>query len=311
MGVPMSSGERLKKGQYTDADILALYTKYREAGIGPFIREVGDFIAHSKRDRGATLDTTAYMFAQLAFFQTYQGEPKQPLKPKGKCGWWLRHYLLTKAKEANEGELQNAVSLTKKQVKNIIKSWFPDKKIYSTRINCNDPRILFDLASLFCRTIVGKNVFDLAQAKSEITKIFDKEGIDHEEMERFLIGTAILLTGKSVEIVSGFTANIDLGVGTARHIPFEKEGEATDSTKPQYGIMLPDGNLKISVLADNDTGDGLVSVGLDFLDTEIDTEKYFSREFITINEHRIPRLNLDRQLSFDSTANPPVKEVAS
>lgn len=59
----MSSIDRIKKEKYTEADILALYMKYREAGIGPFTREVGDFIAHEKRNKGATLDVTAFAFA--------------------------------------------------------------------------------------------------------------------------------------------------------------------------------------------------------------------------------------------------------
>ncbi|WP_421991022.1 hypothetical protein [Qipengyuania sp.] len=67
--------------------------KHREAKLGPFIREVGDFIAHAKRDRGATCDAMAFVFAQTAFFQTYQMDPKQSLEPNGVCGWWLRHYL--------------------------------------------------------------------------------------------------------------------------------------------------------------------------------------------------------------------------
>ncbi len=302
----MSSADRVKKGRFTEADVLALYMKYREAGIGPFTREVGDFIAHAKRNRGATLDVTAYMFAQLAFFQTYQSNRKQPLEPKGACGWWLRHYLLTKIKEAKEDDLQRAVDLTKKQAKNAVKSWFQGESVYPTVIKCGDPQLLYGMAQMFARTIIGKNVFDVAQAKAEITKMFKSEGIEQNEIERFLVGTTVLLRGKSVEIVPGFTANVRLTVGNTRHIPVDENGKETADKEPKFVRLLPDGNLKVAVSTDNQTGDGLVGVALDFLDTGIDTEAYFARSLVTFDEHRIPRLQLDQQLSFDTGASQPV-----
>lgn len=280
--------------------------KYREAGIGPFTREVGDFIAHSKRDRGATLDVTAFMFAQLAFFQTYQSDRKQPLDTKGTCGWWLRHYLLTKTREAKEEDIQQAVGLTKKQARNAIKSWFQEKSVYPTAIKCTDPQLLYGLAQMYSQTIIGKDVFDLSQAKSELATIFKYESIDQHEIERFLVGTAVLLGGKTVEIVPGFTAKIGLTVGTTRHVPVDEHGNPTDETESKFVRLLPDGNLKVTVLTANQTGDGLVAVGLNFIDTKIDTEAYFARSLVTIDAHRIPRLQLDQQLSFDTSSSAPV-----
>ena len=302
----MSSAVRVQKGRYTEADVLALYMKYRETGLGPFTREVGDFIAHAKRNRGATLDTTAYMFAQLAFFQTYQSNRKQPLEPKGACGWWLRHYLLTKTKEAKENDLQRVVGLTKKQAKNAVKSWFEGESVYPTAIRCGDPPLLYRMAQLFSRTINGKNVFDLTQAKAEIAKMFKSEGIEQDEIERFLVGTAVLLRGKCVEIVPGFVAKIGLIVESARHIPVDKDGQETADKEARFVKLLPDGNLKVAVSTENQTGDGLVDVGLDFVDLGIDTETYFARSLIEFDEYHIPRLRLDQQLSFDAGASPPV-----
>lgn len=302
----MSSGARIKAGKYTDADVLAIYMKYRESGIGPFVREVGDFIAHSKRDRGATLDTTAYMFAQLAFFQTYQSDKKVPLEPKGKCGWWLRHYFLTKIKDASEAEIDKACRLTKKQAKNAVKSWFPDKLAYPTEIKCNDPKLLYQLASHFSQMLVGKNVFDLSQAKLELQKVFDAEGVEHTEVDRFIVGTATLLNGKSVEIVPGFSANIKVHVGTRRHVKIDHPDNTDDMW---YSVTLPDGDLKIMVSTTNNTGDGLVSVGLDFLDTGIDTEAFFSRSLIELDEHKMAQLRLGGMLSFDSSQRYPVSGI--
>ncbi|MFH0300622.1 hypothetical protein AAFX91_26020 [Bradyrhizobium sp. 31Argb] len=305
----VGSGARIRNGTYTDADILALYMKYREAGIGPFTREIGDFIAHSRRDRGATLDTTAYVFAQVAFFQTYQSDKKRPLEPKGKCGWWLKHYFLTKAKEANEAELLKHADMTKKQAKNAIESWFDDKSAYPMRINCKNPNELYRLATLFCRTIVGKNVFDLDAVKLEIKQIFQKEGIPQTEMDDFIIGTCVLLSGKSAEIVPGFAATVELAVGTTRSIPTGKDGRWPGDPNGWNVIPLPDGNLTVCVKTKNETGDGLVSIALELLDTKIDTEAYFSRSLITKDQHGFPCLDFDAPLSFDATANPKVSIV--
>ncbi|MGE6699689.1 hypothetical protein ACQKH5_18670 [Hyphomonas sp. NPDC076900] len=302
----MSSVERIKQGRYTEADVLALYMKYREAGIGPFIREVGDFIAHSKRDRGATLDTTAYMFAQLAFFQTYQSDRKRPLEAKGVCGWWLRHYLLTKANEATDRDIHLATGFTKRRAKNAIKSWFPEKSVYPTVIKCGDPALLHRLAEVFCRTINGKPVFDRAGAKLELETMFGHEGIKKNEIDRFLVGTSILLKDKSVEIVPGFSAHIRLSVDKERYIPVDEYGNETDDKKAKFVRPLPHGNLKIAVSTRNQTGDDLIDVGLDFLDTAVDTEAYFSRSLVSLDTHRLPRLNLDQQLSFDTNVLPPV-----
>jgi hypothetical protein len=302
----MSSAERVKTGRYTEADVLSLYMTHRESEIGPFTREVGDFIAHKKRDRGATLDTTAYMFAQLAFFQTYQSDRKTTLNPRGDCGWWLRHYLLTKTKDADETLLKRNLGLTKKQAKNAVKSWFEDDSAYPSKIKCGDPRLLYAMAGLYSQTIIGKSVFTVGQAKAELSTLLKSEDIEQREMERFLVATAVLLKDKSVEIVPGFAAKISLTVGKARHISVDEMGRETAVMEPQFVRPSPDGNLTIFVTTENRTGDGLVGVGLDFLDTEVDTEQYFARTLVSTDEYKIPRLHLDKRLSFDTAATPPV-----
>jgi hypothetical protein len=279
--------------------------KYREAQIGPFVREVGDFIAHNKRDKGATLDTTAFMFAQLAFFQTYQSKNKRPLEHKGACAWWLRHYLLTKAKCSHDKALKKTIGLNRRQAARAIRSWFPENTNYPTTINCDEPALLHAMASNFSRAISGSSVFNAHQARIELSRIFEREGIDQNEFDRFVIATAILLAGKSVEIVPGFNATITLSVDE-RYIPLDENGEITTAENSKFVRPLPDGVLKVMVSTDNQTGDGLVGVALELMDTNIDTEWFFDRVLVEIDEHRLPRLKLDRQLSFDSTRTRPV-----
>ncbi|MBP2149067.1 MULTISPECIES: hypothetical protein [Xanthobacter] len=305
----MPSAARIQSGRYTEADVLALYLKYRESRIGPFTREVGDFIAHSKRNRGATLDSTAYIFSQIAFFHTYQSNQKRPLDPKGPCGWWLRHYLLTKIKEESEHDLLRSIGLTKKQSKNAVKSWFPTDESYQNIINCNDPDILYGMAGLFSQKIVVNSAFELNAVKREVFDIFQREKIEATEIDRFIVATAVILNGKSVDIVSGFTARIQLTIGHHRSEPMERSSEFESDLGYTISSILPDGNLKIAIVTQNNTGDRIVDVGFDLLDTKIDTEPYFSRSLIRIGDHGIPKLDLDRKICFNSEKYPHVFEI--
>lgn len=105
---------RFHQKNYTEADISALFMKYREERIGPFVREVGDFIAHPERKKGATLSQTVFMFSQGAFFQTYQGTNKVALNCVGDCPWWLMHWFLCKVDEEKMSKLKRISGMTKK-----------------------------------------------------------------------------------------------------------------------------------------------------------------------------------------------------
>lgn len=306
----MSSVDRIRNSEYTEADVQVLYLKYRECQIGPFVREIGDFIAHTKRDRGATLNATVFMFSQIAFYQTYQSQKGQPLEPSAACGWWLKHYLLNKAKTSQEKVLKKAIGLNRKKSIEKIKSWFPENSNYPTIIQCADPDLLHQLASAFCRQIVIKPVFDLDQAKKEISHIFKAEKIDESEFDRFLVATAVMISGKSVEVVPGFTATIKLSIDQKRLIYLDENGSITVKEKAKFVRPTPDGSLKILVSTKNQRGDGLINCAFDFLDTNIDTEHYFDRALVQVDQNRIPKLVLDQQLSFAATKTPPVHTLS-
>lgn len=282
---------RFLAGRYTDADVLALYMKYRESGIGPFVREVGDFIAHAKRDRGATLDKTTFMFSQLAFFQQYQGKNKKPLDFFGDCPWWLKRWLVGNIEIEPQSILKSITGLKKDELKKEVATWFEGNQAYPTEITCKNPRLFFDLATRFSGRIIGQDVFSAASARREISTVLKQEDIPQTEVEPIIVATTVLLQGKTTEIVKGFSARIQLSNAPRRssvitNIVFQKNPHA------QRVRILPDGNLKISVITQNNTDDGLVPIGLDFLDAGIDTEKYFCRSLIEIDAYGFPKLNL-------------------
>jgi hypothetical protein len=250
------------------------------------------------------------MFSQLAFFQTYQGTNKKSLEPVGNCGWWLKHYFLSKAEEANEADLIMHASITRKQAKISIKSWFERNSTYPTRINCTIYRDFFNLANLFSRTLQGKNVFDLHSSRAEIKKIFEMEGIGENRIDDFIVGTCVIVSGKSVEIVPGFTASVELRVENKRSIPTGEGGRWPGDPRGWNVIMLPDGDLSVMVTTKNTTDDGLASVALMLLETKIDTEEYFSRSLVGVDKNGLPTLLLDGPLSFDASRTPKIESAS-
>ncbi|AWI83034.1 hypothetical protein CEW88_04775 [Alloyangia pacifica] len=287
--------------RYTDADVLALYMKYREERIGPFVREVGDFIAHAKRDRGATLERTAFVFSQVAFILKCQSGSNLALEFSGECGWWLKTWLLENIDFEPMSVLKNISGLNKKQLKKKVASWFAGNTAYPTEIACDSPALFYDLVVHLSGKIVVRPPFEKALVKKEVTEMLGREGIPISEVEPIIVATMVLLQGKSTEIVDGFSARIELSIGEPRWeqipgLPMPSPGQ------PGYALRLPDGNLCLSVATTNNRGDGLTPIALDLLDTEIDTEKYFCRSLVETDEHGRKFLNLRRALTFERNA---------
>lgn len=296
---------RFQQKRYTESDVRSLYIDFREKEVHPFVREVGDFIAHSHRDKGATLDQTAYMFSQLAFFQKYQGTGAVALSCHGECGWWLKCWLLGKVEDEPMSILKRISGLGKKDLRKKIASWFPERQAYPTTISCDSPVLFYALANQFSSKIRGKSVFEPKAARTGVRKLLQAAGISKEEIEPVLVATGVILNGRSIEIVPGFTATVKLTVDPQRSERLY-DREIPPGANWHYARSLPDGNLKVSVSTENRTGDGFASVGLDLIDTNIDTEKYFCRNLITTNQHGFPTLDLVSALVFERSSSPMV-----
>lgn len=304
----MRETHRIKQSRYTDSDVLALYMKYREKKIGPFFQEVGDFIAHEKRTRGPTLEATAFLFSQFAFFQMYQSTKKIPLNPYGPCEWWLKTYLLGKLWDSNKREVFKETGLSIKQARMEISGWFPSNDPYPTEIRCANLPVLFGLIQLFSRYIKSVDVFSVKKINYEISKVFQIEGIPQTEIPHFIVATAVLLAGRSCEIVPGFQAQLILSVDRPRTI------ELLDIPVPpgatfKYVRHVPDGSLSVSVKTLNHRSDGLVNLGFTLMNTEVDTENYFDRSLVKTDQYGNARLDLNLPLAFERSAYPMVYPV--
>lgn len=295
----MAAGTRVRGGSYTDSDIITLYLKYREANIGAFIREVGDFVAHPERDRGVTLEASRYVYAQIAFFQKYQSNKGVAFEANANCDWWLKDYFYLKIKNMPEKIVRKKLKITRKEALDSVESWFGSKKSFSNRIDCTNYELLNGMLRLFSSVIDVRSPFSLFEIKRQIGAIFSRENIPISEFERFLAGTCVVLAGRSGRIGPGVTATLHLTVKP----DLSKVG---DSYK--HGI---DGQLCVNISTRTDDKSlGIVDVGTTFIETNVDSQHYVSRRLIEKDTHGFPRLHLERDLSFETTRNPNIEPLA-
>lgn len=266
-------------------------------------------MAHERRNRGATLEKTVFSFAQLAFFQTYQGTKKITFHPCGKCGWWLKPYFLGKLKTSRPECLKAQTGLSPKQAKSEILSWFPSNNPYPTRIECKNLAALLPIAKHFARSLGGGSVFSAKKVRKELYELFEIERLPPNEIPHFLVATAVLLSGRGCEVVPGFSANIVVSVGDRKIVELDNIS-LSEGTACKHVRFLPDGNLKVTIATNNKRGDGLLDISLDLIDTEVDTEKYFDRRLISYDDRRMIRLNLDGPLAFERAASPMVFPIS-
>ncbi len=294
----MAAGTRIRCGSYTDSDIIALYLKYREEKIGSFVREVGDFLAHPARDRGIALEASRYIYAQMAFFQRYQGTHKVKFETNSDCDWWLRDYFTLKVRDTAEKVIRKNLNVTSKEAIKIIYSWFNNEKSFPNKIDCTDHEMMNGMLMLFSSNINVQPPFTLLEMKKQIGRMFARENIPYDEFERFLAGTCVVLSGRSGRIGPGVTATLHLDVDP-------KPVKTSDGYEYRVDGPL---SIRISTRTD-DKSLGIVDVGSSFIETNVDSEQYVSRKLIENDKHGFPRLNFARSLLFETMKEPNIKPV--
>ncbi|MFC3141103.1 hypothetical protein [Psychromarinibacter halotolerans] len=296
---------RLKSGKYTDSDIKAFYIDKRYE-FGPFIREVGDFIAHPKRNKGDSFDAAIGTYSQVAFLQRYLGEDKELLEPIGYCEWWLKPYLNRKVEFYPPSLLKNKLKMSKPELKNKINSWFPSKERFPKRIEALNPFEFYDILNFFGKSMNVNAAFQAGKVKNELRKALKDTGLEKLNIDDFLIGTATILNGMKVELAEGVTAKISIGVRKQRQTIISGDAPEILANGGHIAISHPDGPLEIWIQTETPREHKLVDVGTILLDTEIDTEPYFDRSLVHYPQPRSPQLNLKQDLQFVSSAKPNV-----
>jgi len=299
---------RLKSGGYTDSDVKAFYIDKR-FDFGPFIREVGDFIAHPVRDKGDSFDAAIGIYSQFAFFQKYQGKDKTSLECIGDCEWWLKPYLDRKVESYTPMEIKKNLKMSKPELTKRINSWFPSKGRFPKRVEAINPFEFYDIVGFFCKLMGVNAAFQASQVKAELKGALGANGLASVDSDDFLIATATILNGAKVDLAEGVTASISIGVTKQRHTRVPGGDPELLASGGYHAITHPDGPLEIMIQTQTPKEHKLVDVGATLLDTEIDTEPYFDRSLIHYPYPRLPQLNLKQDLQFDSRATPKVQAV--
>lgn len=308
---PMSYYNRIKEKRFSDSEVVHFYIDNREAAPpSTFIREVGDFVAHRDRDKGHSLEVTLSAFSQLAFFQTYQStKPKRQLDPIGPCPWWLKSYFEAKLKLTKDRDLKRKLGFTKKEVTRKISSWFPTKDRFPEAIEALSVFEFFDIAQYFSSSIVGVSAFSLKGVKSELSNALGKYGISKTDLDDFIVATAVMLHGRTITINHGVSAKVQMCVNKRRHVSEVIIDEETGRVLRHGARYLADGSLGLHVSTSGSELDGLVGVGFEFLDTEVDTEKYFDRSLVVSDAPFGDKLDLSKTFDFESARVPMVRAV--
>ncbi len=296
---------RLASGSYTDSDVKAFYIDKR-FDFGPFIREVGDFIAHPKRDKGNSFDVAIRHYSQLAMFQRYQGTDKTPLNPIGDCEWWLKRYLNQKLESYPPLELKKYLEMSKSDLKRKINSWFPSKERFPKRIEALNPFEFIDIVNFFAKQMELNPAFQADKVKAELKDALRVTGLASVCTDDFLMATATLLNGAKVKLAEGVSASISIGVTEQRctKVPVGDPKLLASGGVP--AIIHPDGPLEIMITTDTPKGHNLVDVTATLLNTEIDTEPYIDRSLIRRSHGQSPQLSLKQNLQFNSRATPKI-----
>lgn len=301
--MPLSAfHKRISQGTYTESDAARFFVEARFEN-GPFIREVGDFVAHPTRDRGRSFGSAIALYSQVSFFQRFQSTKKTSPPLHGPCDWWLRPYLMHKLNKQKQSNLTKKFKLSKAELRERIASWFPAQGAYPVEISVLDPFLYEDLLNEFSKVLQIEPAFKINDVQRELKRAMKKYSLPTSNIEPLIVATCILLNGKTVELFSGISAQIRLSISKQKSQTWivEREGKPFPCTK-----IFADGEISLSLSTSGSNKFGLVDVGSSFLETNISTAAYFDRNLVTEQSDNTEIFDLSENLSFDSSKEFPV-----
>ncbi|UWQ93020.1 hypothetical protein K3727_09650 [Rhodobacteraceae bacterium M382] len=298
---------RIKENRYTDSDVARFYIDQR-GNHGTFIREIGDFVAHPARDKGAAFNAVVSTYAQFAFYQRY-GFAKKAVDPIGDCEWWLQPYFLRKTASYKDAELKKHLKMSRPELTALVKSWFPDKEKFPKKIEATDPFRFFDVVDFFRQSMKAEPTFEVDTVKKDLRSAFKSMGLGAVKVDDFLIGTATLLNGMEIALPEGVTVGVHLYVRRQRGGSRTSAGSRTLASVGHQANALPDGLLEISLVTNTPPRQKLFDQQIAFLETKIDTKRYFDRSLVRNPSTPFAELDLRAKLQFVSDSTPMVSVV--
>jgi hypothetical protein len=148
--------------------------------------------------------------------------------------------------------------------------------------------------------------FSTKDAISELKRCMKDAGLAKFPIDDFLVATAVLLNGRKIDLPFGVTAEISISVTSPRHTRVQGGDQSLLEGGGYMAVFHPDGPLGIFISISPPKDKKHAGVVIKILNTEVDTEMYFSRELVVYPQPQAPALDLKRDLEFSSLKKPPV-----
>lgn len=291
-------------GKATESDFQILFLQTRDKKFGPFIREMGDLIAHPEKDRGPIFDRLIYHRAQVDLLANKLERLKKPelISRDGSCIWWLRHYMLARIKESHKEIFNEHRIIKSKQIK-IIKDQFASQIDQFPRCIKQPLDLRFTaILQTLSNTINTRGPFTEDDAYDDISKLLLFLGIDASDilMQDILMSILVCVHNSEYHFPNG--DRVRLRIGIEKRMPNDKNRSYLEIFSPHGYIML---NCSNPVEGENGV---VIQVAFQFFRSTINSEAYLHEDLIKFGgELNTPYFDLDCDLEFRPDA-PRVRE---
>ncbi|MEI4929350.1 hypothetical protein ACK3ZF_00760 [Aeromonas caviae] len=120
--------QRIERGTFSEDDIELLLIRLREySGANSIFREISHFIAHHKRDSGTTFQSLYKVYCQMRAYSEFQHQKKQ-LDLSIPIEKWFYDFVISQFDEIESHSLKKEHGISRKQAKEIFKTFFSHKK---------------------------------------------------------------------------------------------------------------------------------------------------------------------------------------
>lgn len=295
---------RIIDATVTESDFQILFLQTREKKIGPFIREMGDLIAHPEKDRGPILDRLIYHKAQVDLLANKLERLKKPeiIGPDGRCAWWLRHYMLTRWKESHKEVFQKHKIVKSKQEK-IIKRQFPSKsRLFPANIKEPLDRRFVDMLQTFSSLINTEGPFTEDDAYRDIKNLLDFLNLDQDELliQDILMSMLVCVHNAEYSFPNGEKVKLRLHI---ERMPTTEETSIESAFTPHGHVSLICTNPVVGEHGQE------TQMAFAFFKSKINTEDYLHDDLLTKDENGRPYFDLNRDLEF-RPERPRVRELS-
>ncbi len=160
---------KIKNNNFDELDVDSLFINLREYSKGfPIFREVGDLIAHDKRDRGVVNKSLESLYLNIRFKSKYNSR----LDISRPFPFWVKKLILSNVEKSNESILILKYRVSKKVLEDHIKKSFKyDKKTKMTVLKGEISPVILKALTYVTGTLFNKVRFTQDQLMNEVVEV--------------------------------------------------------------------------------------------------------------------------------------------